>query len=833
MPFGLTNAPASFQNLVNSIFSDLLDRFVIAYLDDILIFSETAEDHTAHIREALQRLRANNLYARPEKCEFFATSVDFLGYVVSRHGISMDPAKVQAIEDWPVPSSLKHVQSFLGFCNFYRQFIKGYSVVAAPLTNLTKGDLSFRWTDEAHRAFLELKAAFRSADILRHADPSLPYLLETDASDFGMGAILSQHFADGVRPIAFYSKKFSPAELNYTVHNKELLAIVSSLMFWRSYLEGAQHPVRIITDHQPLIYFTTKRLLDRQQSRWSVDLERFVYTIEHRPGRHSEKPDALSRRADHELTDADREHDIRPLLCLHAVTTADLRIDSTAYQAVRLAQQADSDCQALINRLRTESRLPGEHRYALDEQGLVRHQDQLFVPDVERLRLSIVQDFHDRPLAGHTGRVKTYERIRRHYFWRGIKEFVRDYVASCLVCQRSKSRKSKPEGLLRPLDVPDKPWRVVTMDFIVHLPLSNGYNAICVMVDAFTKAAKFEPCTVNVKAPDLAEIFLRRVISYHGIPEYIVTDRGTQFTSNFWRSLNARMGTSLGFSTADHPRTDGQTEIVNQWLDQYLRMYSCYQQDDWCDYLPLAEFAYNSATHASAGMSPFFYLYGFHPRGPDDAVPLPIDPKDRRLTDANATERAERMASIHKHLHQQLVHAKELQKKYFDRKRAEPPPYVVGDMVLIDTENLNLRRPSVKLSPRFVGPYEIIEQVSPLNFKLDLPSSLKIHPVLHVQVLKPSPPSKIPGRTQTPPPPDLIDDYEEWEVEDILDTKRDGRRKRDAIRYLVKWKGHDETTWEPYPHLLNAMDRIHKFHRLYPKKLRAKEYVAPPVKRSR
>jgi hypothetical protein len=826
MPFGLTTAPASFQNLINSTFSDMLDRFVIAYLDDILIYSETLEEHEEHIRRVLQRLRDNKLFARPEKCEFYSTSVAFLGYIVSHQGVSMDPSKVQAIADWPIPTTLKHVQSFLGFCNFYRQFIKGYSIVATPLTDLTKGDGPFKWTQAAQAAFEALKLAFESADILRHADPSLPYILETDASDFGMGAVLSQEFPDGIRPIAFFSKKFSPAELNYTVHNKELLAIVSALLFWRSYLEGAQHPVRIITDHQPLIYFTTKRLLDRQQARWSVDLQRFVYTIEHRPGKHSEKPDALSRRADHELTADDLAHSTRPLLSLGLVRLADITIGSAVREMISLAQEADSECQALIERLRNDSRRPGEQHYSVGTDGFVRHKEQLYVPDYGKVRLRIVEDCHNGRLAGHPGRTRTLQLVRRYYYWPRIKEFIADFVASCDVCNRSKHRRRKPQGQLRSMPTGTRAWGACSVDFIVHLPTSNSYNAICVMVDSLTKNAKFEPCRATVDAPELADCFLRRVIAQHGIPSSIVSDRGTQFTSFFWRSLNARLGTSLQFSTSDHPRTDGQTEIVNQWLDTYLRIYCCYQQDDWCDLLPLAEFAYNSATHSSTGKSPFFWLYGFNPRGPDDGAPPPPS-DDRRLNDADGIARAEVLRESLAVVREQAEQAKAIQKKYYDEGRVAPPPFKVDDWVYLDADNINLARPSVKLSPKFVGPYKIIEQISPVNFRLDLPERLKIFPIFHVELLKPKVQSKIPGRTQSPPPPEMIDDNEEWEVDEILDSKGDPRRRRDAVRYLVQWLGHDEPTWEPISYLTNAMERLHSFHRRYPKKPRSRHYVKP------
>lgn len=298
--YGLTNAPASFQHLMNDIFRDMLDISIICYLDDILIFSENEEDHEAHIKEVLSRLRKHKLFAKAEKSEFFKTEVDFLGFIVGSGGIRMDPAKVKTVMDWPLPANLQDIQAFLGFANFYRRFIRSYSKIAVPLTRLLKKDTPFSMSEAAIKAFNKLKEAFQDAPVLNHFVPSRKIVLETDASDVALAGILSQYDEEGVlHPIAFHSRKLSPAELNYEIYDKELLAIVDSFKSWRPYLEGSEHPISVLTDHKNLEYFKTARVLTRRQARWSLLLNSHIYELKHRPGKQSTKPDAFTRRSDY------------------------------------------------------------------------------------------------------------------------------------------------------------------------------------------------------------------------------------------------------------------------------------------------------------------------------------------------------------------------------------------------------------------------------------------------------------------------------------------------------------------------------------------------------
>ncbi len=273
----------------------MLDHYVIVYIDDILIYSETLQEHLQHVRSVLQRLIKYQLYAKLEKCEFHTTSVTFLGYIISHEGVAMDESKAHAVLDWPLPSNIMELQRFLGFANFYRRFIRGFSSIAAPLSDMTKKGLHrLQWTTVAHKAFDQLKYQFTTSPILHHPDPNSPFVVEVDVSNIGIGAILSQRQGDPAKlyPCAYYSRKLTPTERNYDVGDRELLVIKSALEEWRHWLEGARHPFTVLTDHRNLEYLKTARRLNPRQARWSLFFSRFVFTVTYRPGTKNIKADA-------------------------------------------------------------------------------------------------------------------------------------------------------------------------------------------------------------------------------------------------------------------------------------------------------------------------------------------------------------------------------------------------------------------------------------------------------------------------------------------------------------------------------------------------------------
>lgn len=317
MPFGLTNAPAVFQALVNDVLRDMLRKYLFVYIDDILIFSETEEEHVQHVRSVLRRLLENSLFVKAEKCEFHKDSVSFLGFIVRQGELLPDPAKIQAVAEWPTPSTRKQLQRFLGFANFYRRFVRDYSKVAAPLTELTSTLRPFIWTREAEAAFSHLKVLFSTAPVLSHPDPTRQFVVEVDASDTGVGAVLSQRSAaDGkLHPCAFFSRRLSQAERNYDVGNRELLALVLALQEWRHWLEGAAERFLVWMDHKNLSYLHGAKRLNSRQARWALFLGRFEFTLTYRPGSKNAKPDALSRQFSADLVQQDPEP-ILPSTCM-------------------------------------------------------------------------------------------------------------------------------------------------------------------------------------------------------------------------------------------------------------------------------------------------------------------------------------------------------------------------------------------------------------------------------------------------------------------------------------------------------------------------------------
>ncbi|SOV07457.1 uncharacterized protein UDID_18912 [Ustilago sp. UG-2017a] len=770
MPFGLTNTPASFQHLMNDTFKDMLDRSLIIYLDDLLIYSSTLNQHQEHVSAVLARLRQAGLYAKAEKCQFSTSQTEFLGFVVSDQGVAMDPSKTEVITNWPVPKSVHDVQVFLGFCNFYRKFIPQYSRTAYPLTQLLCKEAQsapFTWHNDAQHAFEQLHLAFGTDTILRHFDPTRPIIVETDASDFAVAAVLSQTFDQGAHhPITFFSKKLDPAQLNYPIFDKEMFAIVAAFKHWCQYLEGAKFQVQVLTDHRSLEYFTTTKQLNHRQACWSELLADFDFVIQYRPGAQAGLPDALTRRSNMQPKD----------------------------RGPSLMQEHN----------------PGNFQTLLKP-----HQLRLAATGILTVKSDITDKIHDAlPRDPWTSSLleKTLSLVRRSFFWLGMSKFVHSFVDSCETCRRIKAVRHKPYGHLKSLPVPPHPWSSISMDLIEQLPPSSDFTAILIVVDRLTKMAIFVPTTNELDAPKLAKLFLHHVYSKHGLPTSIMSDRGSEFTSHFWRSLSALLGIGNHFSSAYHPQSDGQTERVNQVLEQYLRGYSNHLQTDWSDLLPLAEFSYNNAEHASTQLTPFFANYGYHPRFSFDNT----DPASPALF-PTAHSYADQLKQLHEYVRGELVKANSQSAEQFDKHRLPSPQFQPGDRVWLSADNIRSLRPTKKLDYCQLGPFSINEVISSHAYRLQLPPSMKIHNVFHVDRLEPYVANTIPNRVQPPPPPVEIESDIEYEVEQILDSKVD-HHYRDPLFYLVRWVGYgpDHNSWEPASNLTHASDLIAEFHTANP-----------------
>ena len=582
MFFGLTNSPATFQTMMNDIFIELIDgQVVIVYMDDILIFTETLEHHRQVVSKVLELLETNKLYLKAEKCEFEKEKIEYLGLIISQGRIEMDPVKIEGVSRWPEPSNVKEVQSFIGFCNFYRRFIQGFSEIARPLHDLTKKDAPWTWNTEHRAAFQRLKERITSSPVLVFPSDDKPYKLEADSSNFANGAILSQEGEDGKwHPVAFMSKSLNEVERNYEVHDKEMLAIIRALDEWRHYLEGTKHTFQIWTDHKNLEYFMTAKKLNRRQARWSLFLSRFDFSLHHRPGKSSGKPDALSRRPDHGKGENDNEDVtlLKPSYFLvqalkqgHALVNGG---EAEILKKIRNSKDLDEKVVKAVEEMKDSNFKKLEGHEWSQEQGLILFRGKVYVPKDPEIRREIVKLHHDSVMAGHPGRWKTLELVSRNYWWPGISRYVASYVKGCDRCNRTKTFPAKPIGKLVPTQIPEDVWDIITVDLIVGLPESKGYNSIMVVVDRLGKMIHAIPTRDTVTSAGVAKLFRDHVWKLHGLPTQIISDQGPQFVAQFMKELNSILDIKTPSSTTWHPQTDGQTERANQEIEQYLRLLS-------------------------------------------------------------------------------------------------------------------------------------------------------------------------------------------------------------------------------------------------------------------
>ena len=444
----------------------------------------------------------------------------------------------------------------------------------------------------------------------------------------------------------------------------------------------------------------------------------------------------------------------------------------------------------------------------------LKYRDRLYVPEYEPLRFQLLRMHHEAAAAGHPGRSKTLELLKRTYYWPKIQADTDRFVRNCLVCQCSHTVRHAPFGILCPLPIPDRPWQDIAMDFVTGLPWSRGYDAIWVVIDRLTKACHLVPCRTTVDAADLADMFIEHVFCLHGLPNSIVFDRGPLFAAVFWQRLCNRLGIDGRLSTAFHPESDGQTKRVNAVMEQYLRAHVTYLQDNWANWLPLAELATNNQASEITGVSPFFGIYGQDPRWQCYLTPPAANDADDRR--AHTTARV--LREIHEHLWAEMGQAQERYTACADRRRVPATHFLPGDLVWLNARNIVTRHPSRKLDHRPLGPFEVIANHhlhTPYAVRLRLPETMRIHPIFHVSILEHAADDPFPGQRADPPPPVVVDGEEEYHVAKILDYRTFGRWRK--LQYLVRWVGYNRPTWEDATGIegLQAIDRCHA---LYPGK---------------
>lgn len=780
----------------------LIGRICHVYIDDIVIWSQTVEEHTKNIRTVLSALATASLYCNAKKTHLFCWEIDFLGHHISARGIEAHHKKVSRILDWPVPQSASDVRAFLGLVRYIANFLPmlaDHTAVLMPLTEKHCDRKFPAWTDPHQFAFDEIKCLVISRDCLTVIDHDLldknNIYVTTDASDNRSGAMLSFGPTwETARPVAFDSMTFKAAELNYPVHEKELLAIIRALRRWRTDLLG-NHFI-IYTDHRTLENFMTQKDLSRQQCRWSEFMSQFDFEIRYIDGHKNTVADALSRTKFIDTTPpTKRGSPVDVIAALISIPPKQERIANLGATRLTLTSnpsfaikikagyQSDPWC------IKMAAAAEGMSNFKSDN-GFWWMNDRLVIPNVPAIRTQIFRWAHD--LLGHFGIDKSYAALRDSFFWPGMfRSLARYYVPGCSDCQRFKAARQKPSGPLHPLPVPDHRGASIAMDFVGPLPEDQGFNCILTITDRLGSEILLIPTRTDATAKEIAILFFDHWYCEHGLPTDIICDRDTKFTSHFWRMLHNLTGVDVKMSSAFHPETDGASERTNRTLSQALRFHVERNQKGWVKALPRVRFHMMNTVNASTGFSGFHLKMGRSPR----LVP-PISTEPFSTADLDTKEAILMLKQLEMDVmkaQDNLLAAKVTQATAANSHRRFRPVFGVGDRVWLSTQNRRREYKAkgekrvAKLMPRFDGPYKIAAAHPEFStYTLDLPNST-IFPTFHVSQLLPyheSDSSLFPGWTKEWPKPIIVDGIEEFPVDAIIDERRRGR----GMQYLVCFK---------------------------------------------
>lgn len=588
MPFGLSNAAQTQQRLMDRLFTPEYEGKIFTYLDDIVIVSGDFEDHLSSLRWVKENLRSAGLTVNMDKCEFARPSLKYLGYIVDKEGLRTDPDKVSAILNYPRPSTFTELKRFIGLASWYRRFVENFAIVAAPLHELTKGGRKgkhIRWTEEADRAFVELKTKLTTTPILCVPDYSKEFCVQCDASNNGIGAVLFQMVGDDEKPVAYTSRKLSERESRYATSERELLSVLHAVEQFRPYVEGSHF--KIYTDNSSLLWLQKQRDPHGRLARWAMRLQQFDYELLHRKGKENVVPDALSRAIPfeeiHLLEISEKDKDEWYLTqedrVKKGLETSDWEISQNRlWKFLKLKQFPDPD-----------------------------NDWKLVVPEI--LRNNVLKECHDDPVSGHLGMKKSILRARQHYFWPSLIKDVKEHVRKCDICASLKVSQMPATGLMGKHREVTRPFQIVSVDLMGPFPRSKQGNTMLLVISCwFSKFSLLFPLR-NGKASHIAKLVEEQVFLLFGTPNVVICDNGKQFVSSQFKELAQNYGIDLWYTPLYHPQAN-PTERVNRVIGTAMASYVNDNHKDWDKYIPHIAHAIRTAVHEVTGRTPSYLFFG-------------------------------------------------------------------------------------------------------------------------------------------------------------------------------------------------------------------------------
>ncbi len=721
------------------------------------------------------------------------------------------------------------MQFFVNFCNFYRRFIKNFSKIVHFLVQLTQKEMIFEWNQACQTIFDHMKKRMTEASILRHFDQNRETILETDSFDYVNDDILSQYDdEETLHSMIYYSKNLSLAKCNYEIYDKKLLAIIRVFKHWRLELKLTKLLIKMFTDHQALTSLMKDKELSRRQMRWVQKLVDFNFKIMYRSGKQNIKVDALTRRVDSVSRSLENErcrYQRTTILTLNRMKIADLEEkenDESIYWLILEANRINENCILL-----REVILKDEAQYEDTKLRNCRVQNEILYRDNllwvffnEHLQMKLIREVHDQSSIDHSEILRTMKIIKRYYYWSSMRKTIDQYIQNCYICQRSKTSWNKFNELLHSLLILEQQWKNIVMNFVINLSSSKGKNVILTVICRLTKKRHYISCFTDdekITAEKTAELMLQWIYWIYDLLDFIVSNRDSQFTFILWKLLCKRLDINLRLFTAYHSQIDDQSERVNQNVERYLRFFCLYMQNDWTKLLLMIEFIDNNALFSVIFSTSFFLNKDFHSCMSFELNVIKYESSHERLQTAKVENISEHMNKTLKFARESLVKTREQMMKQVNKHRKEVD-YEIESKMFLNERNIVTARSFKKLDDKMLDSFTNLDFIDS-SYKLKLSESMHVHDVFHSDLLRSVVDDFLPGQKNEPSGSIVVNDEDEWKIDDILNFRRYQRR----LQYRVKWNDYDnDLNWynADDDEFMNIQKMIDDFHIWYLNKSR-------------